>query len=49
MPKSKLNTEQIIGVLKQVEAGRSVAEVAVKWEFSTTRSMRGRRSTEAWK
>ena len=28
MPKSKLNTEQIIGVLKQVEAGRSVAEVA---------------------
>jgi putative transposase len=28
MPKSKLNTEQIIGVLKQVEAGLSVAEVA---------------------
>jgi len=28
MPKSKLNTEQIIGVLKQVEAGRSVAEMA---------------------
>jgi putative transposase len=28
MPKSKLTTEQIIGVLKQVEAGRSVAEVA---------------------
>jgi len=28
MPKSKLNTEQISGVLKQVEAGRSVAEMA---------------------
>lgn len=28
MPKSKLSTEQIIGVLKQVEAGRTVAEVA---------------------
>ena len=28
MPKSKLTTEQIIGVLKQVEAGRSMAEVA---------------------
>lgn len=28
MPKRKLNTEQIIGVLKQVEAGRTVAEVA---------------------
>jgi putative transposase len=28
MPKSKLNTEQIIGVLKQVEGGRGVAEVA---------------------
>lgn len=28
MPKSKLNTEQIIGVLKQVEAGPTVAEVA---------------------
>ncbi len=30
MPKSKLTTEQIIGVLKQVEAGRGVAEVARK-------------------
>src|SRR6185437_9483835 len=28
MPKSKLNTEQIIGVLKQVEAGWTVKEVA---------------------
>ena len=28
MPESKLNTEQIILVLKQVEAGRGVAEMA---------------------
>jgi len=28
MSKRKLNTEQIIGVLKQVEAGRTVVEVA---------------------
>ena len=28
MSKRKLNTEQIIGVLKQLEAGRTAAEVA---------------------
>ena len=27
MPRAKWNEEQIIGILKQVEAGRSVAEV----------------------
>jgi putative transposase len=28
MSKRKLNTEQVIGVLKQLEAGRTVAELA---------------------
>lgn len=41
--------EEIIGVLKQVEAGRRVKEVARELGVSERRSTHGRASTAAWR
>ena len=49
MKKGKHTEEQIIGVLKQVEAGRTVKEMVRSWASARRRSTPGRASTAAWK
>jgi hypothetical protein len=48
MKKSRFSEEQIIGILKQHEAGVKTAEGAVSTGSAQRRSMAGSRSTVAW-
>ena len=49
MGRSKHTEAQMIAALKQVEAGRTVEDVARGVGVSQQRSTAGRRSTAAWK
>lgn len=49
MSRSKHSEAQIIAALKQVEAGRTAEDVVRECSVSKHRSMRGRRSSPAWK
>jgi hypothetical protein len=49
MREGKFNEEQIIGFLKQAEAGMPEAEICRKGGFSDATSTSGARSSAAWK
>ena len=49
MKKGRFSEEQIIGILKQHEAGRKVADLAREHGLSEARSTPGRASTAGWK
>jgi putative transposase len=49
MSKRRLDTEQIIGVLKQLEALRTAVQLARETGVPNTRSRRGSRSSAGWK
>jgi hypothetical protein len=48
MSKSRHTEAQMIGVLKQLEAGRKVEDVAREWACRNTRSTPGKQSTVGW-
>lgn len=48
MKNSRFSEEQIIGVLKEAEAGMKVADVCRKTAYRTRRSTRGEAATAAW-
>ena len=48
MKKSRFNEEQIIGILKQQEAGQKVVDLAREHGVAKRRSTSGRASTVAW-
>ena len=49
MKKNRFTTEQIIGLIKQAEAGMAVAELARQQGSSLPASMAGGQSTAAWR
>jgi hypothetical protein len=49
MKRGRFSEEQIVGILKEHEAGRKVSELAGNMESAKGRCTRGRVSTVAWR